>query len=158
MKKTSIAVLVGVAVFLTLAVFILTRGFYGSMMAIPTTVSITLWAMAILCAGLAWKVHQAKGEDAHGIGLDRSQMNPMTIARFMVVGKASAWTGTIVGAAYLGIALYVVPMAGQIAAAQDDITGVVSSVLGGVAMAIAGLILERHCEVPPPTDGAHAIE
>src|SRR5690625_5605749 len=80
-------------------------------------------------------------------------MNPMTIARFMVVGKASAWTGTIVGAAYLGIALYVVPMAGQIAAAQDDITGVVSSVLGGVAMAIAGLILERHCEVPPPTDG-----
>src|SRR5699024_11232703 len=98
----------------------------------------TLWAMAILCAGLAWKVHKAKCEVAHGVGLDRSQMNPMTIARFMVVGKASAWTGTIVGAAYLGIALYVVPMAGQIAAAQDDITGVVSSVLGGVAMAIAG--------------------
>ena len=49
-------------------------------------------------------------------------------------------------------------MAGQIVAAQDDVAGVVSSVLGGAAMAIAGLILERHCEVPPPTDGAHAIE
>src|SRR5699024_6551955 len=113
---------------------------------------------AILCAGLAWKVHKAKGEDAHGIGLDRSQINPMTIARFMLVGKASAWTGTIVGAAYLGMALYVVPMAGQIAAAADDVTGVVSSVLGGLAMAVAGVILERHCEVPPPTDGTQAIE
>src|SRR5699024_4394034 len=137
----SVAVLSVVAVFITLPVFILTRGFYGSMLAVPTTVSITLWAMAILCAGLAWKVHKAKGEDAHGIGLDRSQINPMTIARFMLVGKASAWTGTIVGAAYLGMALYVVPMAGQIAAAADDVTGVVSSVLGGLAMAVAGLIL-----------------
>lgn len=82
----------------------------------------------------------------------------MTIAQFMLVGKASAWTGTIVGAAYLGIALYVVPMSGQIAAAQEDLTGVVTSVLGGLAMAVSGVILERHCEVPPPTDGAQAIE
>jgi hypothetical protein len=157
-KKTSIAALAGIAVFITLAVFILTRGFYGSMMSIPTTVSITLWGMAILCAGLSWKVYKAKGEDSHGIGLDRSQLNPMTIAQFMLVGKASAWTGTIVGAAYLGIALYVVPMSGQIAAAQEDLTGVVTSVIGGLAMAVSGVILERHCEVPPPTDGAQAIE
>lgn len=158
MKKTSITTLVGIAVFITLAVFILTRGFYGAMMAIPATVSITLWGMAILCAGLTWKVRKAKSDDAFGIGLDHSQLNPMTITQFMLVGKASAWTGTIVGAAYLGIALYVVPMSGQIAAAQDDLAGVITSVLGGLAMAIAGLILERHCEVPPSTDGAQAIE
>lgn len=158
MKKTSIATLVGIAVFMALAVFILTRGFYGSMIAIPTTVSITLWGMAILCAGLTWKVRKAKAENSRGIGLDRSQLNPMTITQFMLVGKASAWTGTIVGAAYLGIALYVVPMSREIAAAQDDLAGVVTSVLGGLAMAITGLILERHCEVPPPTDGAQAIE
>lgn len=158
MKKTSISALLGIAVFITLAVFILTRGFYGSMMSIPTTVSITLWGMSILCAGLSWKVHKAKDDDSHGIGLDRSQLNPMTIAQFMLVGKASAWTGTIVGAAYLGIALYVVPMSGQTAAAQEDLTGVVTSVLGGLAMAVSGVILERHCEVPPPTDGAQAIE
>ncbi|MFH0411578.1 DUF3180 domain-containing protein [Corynebacterium sp. L4756] len=158
MKKTSIPALVGIAVFITLAAYILTRGFYGSMFAIPTAVSITLWAMAILCGGLTFKVRKAKGEDAHGIGLDRSQLNPLTIAQFMLVGKASAWTGAIVGSAYLGIALYVVPMSGQIAAAADDLIGVVTSVLGGLAMAIAGIILERHCEVPPPTDGAQAIE
>src|SRR5699024_8979488 len=103
-------------------------------------------------------VRQAKGEDAHGIGLDRSQINPMTIARFMLVGKASAWTGTIVGSAYLGMALYVVPMAGQIVAAQDDVAGVVSSVLGRAAVAIHGIILAGRCEVAHPTDGTHGIE
>ncbi|MEX3514773.1 MULTISPECIES: DUF3180 domain-containing protein [unclassified Corynebacterium] len=156
MKRTSIGTLVGVGLFVAAAAAILTGRFYGSMLAIPATVSITLWVMTALCLGLAWKVRQAKNDD--GIGLDRTQLNPLTIAQFMLVAKASAWTGTIVGGAYAGIACYVVPNAGRLAAASDDLTGVLASALGGLAMAIAGVVLERYCEVPPPETGSDALE
>ncbi|MDY3127603.1 MAG: DUF3180 domain-containing protein [Corynebacterium sp.] len=154
MKRTSIPLLIGVGVFLTLAVFIVVRGFYGHMMAIPATVSLPMWAVAVLCGGLAWKVYSAKKDKSFGIGLDTSQLNPLTVAQFLVVGKAAAWTGTIVGSAYLGIALYVCPRVGELASASNDSVGVASAVLGGLAMAVAGVVLERHCEVPPPSDTA----
>lgn len=157
MKRTSIGALISAGVFVAAAAAILTTRFYGSMLAIPATVSITLWVMAVVCGVLTWKVRSAKEEDAHGIGLDNSQLNPMTILQFMLVGRASAWTGAIVGGAYVGIAVYVIPRASELVAASNDLVGVVSSALGGLAMAIAGVVLERHCEVPPPTEGQQTV-
>lgn len=156
MKRTSISALIGTALFVAAAAAILTTRFYGSMLAIPATVSISLWAMALVCVLLTLKVRGAK-DDEHGIGLDNSQLNPMTIAQFLLVGKASAWTGAIVGGAYVGIAVYVVPRAGELVAASEDLAGVLASALGGAAMCVAGVVLERHCEVPPPPDGAQAV-
>ena len=156
MTRTSISALVGTALFVAAAAAILTTRFYGSMLAIPATVSISLWAMAVVCGVLTLKVRSAK-DDEHGIGLDNSQLNPMTIAQFLLVGKASAWTGAIVGGAYAGIAVYVVPRVGELVAAAGDLAGVLASALGGAAMSVAGVVLERHCEVPPPTDGAQAV-
>ena len=46
MKRTSIGWLVGTGLFVAAAAAILTTRFYGSMLAIPATVSISLWAMA----------------------------------------------------------------------------------------------------------------
>ena len=159
MQRTSIGAVIGAAVFMAAAAAILTSRFYNSMVAIPPTVSVTLWAMAVVCGVLAWKVHKAKTHpDQHGIGLDSSQLNPLTIARFLVVGKASAWTGGLVGGTYGGVAIYIIPRVGQLAAAGDDLTGVVFSVLGGAAMATAGIILERHCEVPPNSEASQALE
>lgn len=157
MKRTSIGALIGAGVFVAAAAAILTTRFYGSMLAIPATVSITLWVMAVVCGVLTWKVRSAKEEDAHGIGLDNSQLNPMTILQFMLVGRASAWTGAIVGGAYVGIAVYVIPRASELVAASNDLVGVVSSALGGLAMSVAGVVLERHCEVPPPTEGQQTV-
>ncbi|MDO5032260.1 DUF3180 domain-containing protein [Corynebacterium sp.] len=156
MTRTSIGWLVSTGLFVAAAAAILTTRFYGSMIAIPATVSVSLWAVTVVCVFLTIKVRSAK-EDGHGIGLDSSQLNPMTIAQFMLVGKASAWTGTIVGGAYAGMAVYVVPKASELVAAASDLTGVVTSALGGLAMAIAGVVLERHCEVPPPSDGSQAV-
>ena len=149
MTQTSLGALIGTGVFFAAAAAILTTRFYGSMLQIPVTVSATLWLMAVICVALTWKVDQAT-EDEHGIGLDNSQLNPM-------VGKASAWTGAIVGGIYAGIAVYVIPNAGTLTAASDDLVGVIASALGGLAMAAAGLRLERHCETPPPPDGVQAV-
>ena len=141
MKRTSLGALIGTGVFFAAAAAILTTRFYGSMLHIPV---------------LTWKVDQAT-EDEHGIGLDSSQLNPMTITQFMLVGKASAWTGAIVGGIYAGAAVYVIPNAGTLAAASDDLVGVIASALGGLAMCAAGLRLERHCETPPPPDGVQTV-
>lgn len=156
MKRTSLAALIGIGVFMAAATAILTTRFYGSMMSIPVTVSATLWLMVAVCLGLTWKVDKATDED-YGIGLDNSQLNPLTIAQFMLVGKASAWTGAIVGGLYAGVAVYVIPNAGTLVAASDDLVGVLASAVGGVAMSAAGLRLERHCETPPPPDGLQAV-
>lgn len=153
MKRTSVTALTATGGFVAAALAILTWGFYGSMMTIPATVSVTLWAMAIVCVFLALRVRDRK-EDGR-IGMDRSQLNPVTAAQFLLIGKASAWTGAIVGGAYLGIGTYVLPKSGELLAAADDLPGVIASALGGLALAAAGVFLERNCEVPPPTDGEY---
>ena len=151
MKKTSVTALVAAGGFCAALALIGTWRFYGSLPPIPVTVSVTLWVMAGLCVYFALKVRSRK-EDGR-IGLDRSQLNPVLAAQLLVGGKASAWTGAIGGGVYVGMAVYVLPHAGQLVAAGTDAPGVAASALGGVALCAAGLFLENSCEVSPPTEG-----
>lgn len=152
MKRTPLWQLIGTGVFIALASLILTWGFYGRMAGIPVAVSLTLWVMAGVCCYLAFKVRSRLAEGR--IGQDRSQLNPVTAAQFLIIGKASAWTGAVVGGGYVGMALYIFPQAGILAAAADDLPGVIASATGGLALSVAGLYLEKVCHVPPPPDGA----
>lgn len=151
MQRTPIIGLVAAGGFTAAVAAILTWRFYGSMMTIPVTVSVTLWVMAAVCVFLALRVRDRR--ENGGIGQDRSQLSPVTAAQYLVIGKASAWTGAIIGGAYVGMASYIVPRAGDLIAAADDLPGVLASALGGIALAVAGVFLERHCETPPPADG-----
>ncbi|HZK31496.1 MAG TPA: DUF3180 domain-containing protein [Corynebacterium sp.] len=151
MTRTPVRGLVALGLAVAAATSILTWGFYGDFVPIHWGVSITLWMVALLCLVAARKVRNAK--EAGAIGLDRTQLDPMTVALFLVLAKASAWTGGIVAGAYSGIATYVVPHAFDLVAAAADLPGVVTSLLGGVALTGAALYLERHCETPPPTEG-----
>ncbi|WP_257159697.1 DUF3180 domain-containing protein [Corynebacterium cystitidis] len=151
MTRTPISGLVGAGLFTATAAAILTWGFYGSFTSISPVASAALWIMAVVCAFLTYWVKRRRDEGL--IGLDRSQLNPMMVANFMVIGKASAWTGAIVGGGYAGVATYVIPNAGMLAAAQADLPGVLAGAIGGVALSIAGVMLERACEVSPPADG-----
>lgn len=152
MTRTSLSQLLATGVFAALAFAILTRGFYGSMPEVPVAVSLTLWVMTAVCFLLAQKV---KSRLADGrIGQDSSQLNPVTAAQFLIIGKASAWTGAIIGGAYVGMATYIIPAAAELSAAAADLPGVIASATGGIALSVAGLYLEKTCHVPPPTDGA----
>ncbi|RNE49882.1 DUF3180 domain-containing protein [Corynebacterium alimapuense] len=151
MNQTSVPGLLAAGGFCAAFMAVFTWGFYGSMSGIPIAVSVTLWGMTVVCVILARKV---RGRVERGeVGQDRSQLSPMTVAQFVVIAKASAWTGAIVGGAYLGIGVYVIPRVGQLTAASDDLPGVLASALGGICLSLAGLYLEKQCETPPPTDG-----
>ncbi|AJE34096.1 hypothetical protein B842_11245 [Corynebacterium humireducens NBRC 106098 = DSM 45392] len=154
MQRTPIAGLVAAGGFVAAVTAILTWRFYGSMSTIPVTVSVTLWTMAAVCVLLAWRVRDRK--ENSGIGQDRSQLSPVTAAQFLVIGKASAWTGALIGGAYLGMASFILPRADTLIAAADDLPGVLASAFGGLVLAGAGVYLERHCETPPPAEGEAA--
>ncbi|MDU0478969.1 DUF3180 domain-containing protein [Staphylococcus chromogenes] len=154
MKVTPISGLAGTFVFFGLAVWILTRAFYGQMGPISARATLTLWFLAVVCAVLSWRVRDRKSSGK--IGMDRSQLSPLAAANFLVIGKASAWTGAIVGGAYAGIAAHILPHYNQLTAAAADTPGVLSGALAGLAVTVAGVVLERSCQVPPPADGEAA--
>ncbi|APT85496.1 DUF3180 domain-containing protein [Corynebacterium aquilae] len=154
MKKTPPARIIALTLFFAAASLILTFRFYGSMPHIPPSVAVTLWGLTAACGFGTWVVR--KNISRGHIGLDRSQLNPLSAVNWLILGTASAYTGGIVGGIYLGIAAYVLPRTTTLMAAADDAPGVIVSALGGIALAAAGLILERACAVPPGSDGEAA--
>lgn len=154
MTRTNTAELVAVAGFFAAAAVILVRRFYGAWQTVSPVWSLPLWGFALLCVFLTVMIRRRREEGR--VGLDRSQMNPMMVANFMVVGKAAAWAGAIIGGWFLGVAVWVIPRVNVLAAAEADLPGVIAGTLGGVALAVAGVVLERSCEVSPPTEGEPA--
>lgn len=154
MNRTNVTALVGAAGFFAAAAIILVRRFYGAWQTISPLWSLPLWAVAALCVFLAVMVRRRREEGR--VGLDRSQINPMMMANFMVIGKASAWSGAILGGWFFGLAVWVLPRISMLAAAEADVPGVIAGTLGGVALAVAGVVLERSCEVSPPAEGEAA--
>lgn len=151
MTRTPIAALVALAGFCAAATFILVRRFYGMLNAVDLTFSMPLWIVAAVCLFIAYMVKKRREEGK--IGLDRSQLNPLLVANFLLLGKASAWSGAVFGGIFAGMAVFVAPRVATLLAAEADMPGVLSGMLGGVALAVAGLVLEHSCEVSPPTDG-----
>lgn len=151
MKNTPIAYLCALGGFFAAATWIVVSRFYGAMGPVPISVAFTLWGLAILCLLLGIRVKN-RIED-NKVGQDRSQLSPVAAAQFMVIGKASAWTGALFGGVYVGMAIYVVPRMSQLVAAQQEAPGIIAAALGGIALSAAGVWLERCCTVPPPADG-----
>lgn len=133
------------------ATFILVRRFYGAMTMIGMTPSLPLWIVAAVCLFTAYMIKKRRAEGK--VGLDRSQLNPMMVANFLLLGKAGAWAGALSAGVFSGLLVYIAPRLEVLAAAQGDLPGTVSGVLGGLALAVAGIVLERACEVSPPTEG-----
>ena len=151
MTRTPITGLVGAALFAAATALILVRRFYAALESLSLVVPLSLWIVAAVCAYFAYMVRKRREEGK--VGLDRSQLNPMMVANLMVFGKASAWAGALCGGVYGGLLAYVAPRLGVLAAAADDFPSLVSGAVGGLALAVAGVTLERACEVTPPSQG-----
>ena len=154
MKRTPVTGLIGVALFGAAAALILVRRFYGLLESLSMVVPMSLWIVAAACGMLAWMVRKRRADGQ--VGLDRSQLNPMMVANLMLMGKASAWTGALCGGAYAGALAFVVTKLSVLAAAGQDFPALLSGALGGAALAVAGVVLERACEVSPPSQGESA--
>ncbi|MCP1388253.1 DUF3180 domain-containing protein [Corynebacterium sp. TA-R-1] len=151
MTRTPLTGLIGAFFFTAAAALILVRRFYSALVSLDLIVPLSLWIVAAACGYFAYMVHKRREEGK--VGLDRSQLNPMMAANLMVFGKASAWAGALCGGLYAGVLIYVIPRLQLLTAAAEDFPSVLSGALGGIALAAAGVMLERACEVSPPSAG-----
>ncbi|WQD13515.1 MAG: DUF3180 domain-containing protein [Lawsonella clevelandensis] len=65
------------------------------------------------------------------------------------MGRSSAFAGAIFFGVGVGSGIYVWPRVHILAAAQADSPGVIVFTVAGFLLAVAGLALERACQVPP---------
>lgn len=147
MNQTSVGLLVTSAVAAGVVSFAGVWVFYGSIPSMSVSGSTALWIFAVVAGVLAVTVRRRISEGE--VGQDRSQMSPVFISRCAVFGKAAAWIGSLVAGFYGGVTVYVLLRHGELLAAQQDTPGAVTSLLAAAAMAVAGVLLERSCLVPP---------
>jgi ABC-type Fe3+-siderophore transport system permease subunit len=111
---------------------------------IPWSAPVGLVVVAALVGAIAWSTHQQ-------IQVRRERMEPQRAVAFLVLGKASALGGALVAGGYLGYALSFVSHVDADGPRERVVRSLVAMV-GGIALAVAGLLLERACKVPVDPD------
>ena len=103
--------------------------------------------LAIVDGILAFYIHRAIGRNQ--VGQDHHQLHPVRAARAFVLGRASAFAGAVFCGAGIGSGVYVWPRIHTLSAAQADSPGIIVFTVAGFLLAVAGLVLERACRIPP---------
>jgi hypothetical protein len=111
---------------------------------IPWSAPVGLVVFAALVGALAWSTQQR-------LQVRRERMEPQRAVAFLVLGKASALAGAAVAGGYLGFALLFLTRI-DAATPRDRVIRSAVAVVAGVALAVAGLRLERACKVPGADD------
>ncbi|MEJ4111949.1 DUF3180 domain-containing protein [Corynebacterium kroppenstedtii] len=150
MTTTKPAYLITTAFVVGLGAFMLIWRFYGSIPGFTVTLPVILIALALVCTITGFVVK--KRIEDNEVGQDRSQMHPLTIARWFVIGTSSAWFGSISTGSYAGVAVYLWINYGRLVAARADTPAVVVGLVAGILVAVSGVWLERCCGAPPPND------
>ena len=111
---------------------------------VPWTAPVALFLIAALVGVIAYATHQR-------IHVRRERIEPQRAVAFLVLGKASALAGALVAGGYLTYALMFITRLDAVAPRDRVIKSAVAAV-AGIALAVAGLLLERACRVPKSDD------
>ena len=111
---------------------------------VPWTAPAGLVLVAALVGGLAYSTHQR-------IHVRHERIEPQRAVAFLVLGKASALAGAVVGGGYLAYGLMFITRL-DAAGPRDRVIRSALAVLASLALMIAGLLLERACKVPEDPD------
>lgn len=149
MTRVAKSTLALVALVATVAAYVLTDTLLGSLPPIGFGWA-TLVAVAVIDVLLALRIRSAITDG--GVGQDRSQMHPLTIARSAALGQASAVLGAAGAGAGAGLTLYFLPRLGHLAVASDELPAAVAVLVSGLVLTGAGLFLESVCQTPPDDD------
>ncbi|OLP00467.1 hypothetical protein BVU76_20740 [Mycolicibacterium porcinum] len=126
----------------------------------PLTIwtGLSLLAVALIEAGWAFYV-RAKINDGQ-IGVGAGRLHPLTVARSVVIAKASAWVGAIVAGWWIGVLVYLLPRRGELRVAGEDTPGAAVAAISALALIVAAVWLQHCCKSPeePPDNGDAATE
>jgi hypothetical protein len=145
MRPTSIATLIVAALAAAAVGWLLISNFYGDLgAALPILPPVVMLVLAFAEGVLAWNT-KARIDRRDGT----VPVDPLAVARYVVLAKASALAGALFGGLYAGLLCWLVPQSGINTYAGHDLPQAVVGFAGGVALTFAGLVLERACRVPP---------
>lgn len=130
--------------------WLLISRFYGAFRELPWLPIAVSVALAVLEGYLAYTT-RARIDRRPG----REPVDPLAVARFVVLAKASSLTGALFTGFYAGVLLWLVveeARLGAIDARRSDLPTAAVGVVGALALTVAALWLERACRVPPHQD------
>jgi hypothetical protein len=130
--------------------WLLISRFYGDFRELPWLPIAVSVALAILEGYLALTT-RARIEHKPG----RELVDPLAVARFVVLAKASALTGALFAGFYAGVLAWLLvehARLGSADARSSDLPTSAAGVVGALALTAAALWLERACRVPPGDD------
>lgn len=111
---------------------------------VPWTGPITLLIIGLVVGALAYALHQR-------LQVHRIRIEPRLAVGWLAVGKAAALVGALLAGGYLGFGLRFVTEL-SIEAPRERVIRSAVAVACGIGTVIAGLRVERACEVPADDD------
>jgi hypothetical protein len=79
-------------------------------------------------------------------------VQPLLVARYAVLAKASALAGSLFGGMYLGMTSWLLSQREVLTKVSNDLPQAILGVVGSALLVAAALWLERSCRIPPPPD------
>lgn len=117
----------------------------ASVLPVPLLSSAVVLLIAGVVLSLGWTVRQYQQGKRPG-------MDVLLAARTVVLATASAYTGALLSGWYAAHVLLVLGDL-EIASRRDLAVTAGAALVCTLVLAVVGLLVERWCEVPPPTDG-----
>ncbi|HEY3007445.1 MAG TPA: DUF3180 domain-containing protein [Micromonosporaceae bacterium] len=147
MGPTSVATLVIAALVAAAVAWLMISRFYGKMPDLPWLPPLTLAALAVLEASIAFNT-KARIDRRPG----REPVDPLAVARFVVLAKASSLAGAIFAGFYGGLLAWLLIERQRNDHAAHDTPPGAAGFVASLALVAAALWLERACRVPKPPD------
>ncbi|NJC63733.1 DUF3180 domain-containing protein [Planosporangium flavigriseum] len=144
MRPTNPSTLFVAALAMAAVAWLVISHFYGDMPTLP-------WLPPFVMIGLA--LVEAVLAPSTKARIDRKDgtlpVNPLTVAWYVVLAKASALGGALFTGVYAGLLAWLLPQRTQIAHVGQDLPPAIVGLVGALGLTLAGLWLERACRVPP---------
>ena len=153
-RRDVTAAVIGAAILGYLLVLLLYRWFP------PITVWTGSSLLVVAVAEALWARYVRTKINDGEIGDGPGWLHPLSVARSVVVAKASAWVGALVLGWWVAVLVYLLPRRSWLRAAAEDTPGAVVAAVSALALVVAALWLQHCCKSPQdPTqlgDGAES--
>jgi len=144
MRPTSIATLVSAALAAAGLAWLGISLLYDKFERLPALPPFTMLGLALVEAVTASST-RARIERRKGA----APINPLLVARYVVLAKASALAGALFTGLYAGVLAWLFSERDGRQSIDHDLPLAVIGLLGSFSLVVAGLWLERACRVPP---------
>ena len=152
-RRDVTAAVIGAAILGYLLVLLLYRWFP------PITVWTGSSLLVVAVAEALWARYVRTKINDGEIGDGPGWLHPLSVARSVVVAKASAWVGALVLGWWVAVLVYLLPRRSWLRAAAEDTPGAVVAAVSALALVVAALWLQHCCKSPQdPTEHGEGAE